>query len=229
MINFDNNAPVRLKGAGGGLWISIDPSHPESVLIAEIDKLIKKLKHLAINADVILDVGDARGHNDLIISIKKYLIENFELGRITTSPQKRSIPTERIRQRDMAKGWNHHKSDVLMLKGRVRSGQKINTGRHLVIMGDVNPGAELIAKGDIIVLGRLSGKVYAGFPDNNEAMVFALGFNPSHIKIGEVPAVGSDETSHQGPEYATVDEGGIVVKDYMKAGPFNRMPWPEAF
>ncbi len=228
MIHFDNAAPVKLKGAGGGFWITIDPSHPEAVLISEIDKLIKNLKHLAVNADVTLDVGDARGQEPLIQQIKTHLEENFDLGKILTSPKKRSIPTERIRQRDLSKGWNHHRSDVLMLRGRVRSGQKIDAKKHLVITGDVNPGAEILAGGDILVLGKLSGKVHAGYPDNEDAIVFSLAFNPSHVKIGTISAAGSDEGGGSGPEFASVEDQAIVVKDYMKDSPFRRMPWPEA-
>lgn len=228
MIHFDNAAPVKLKGAGGGLWVTIDPSHPEEVLISEVDRLIKNLKHLAVNADVTLDVGDARGQEDLVDRIKSYLETHFELGRISTSPKKRSIPTERIRQRDLSKGWNHHKSDVLMLRGRVRSGQKINAKKHLVITGDVNPGAELVAGGDIIVLGSLAGKAHAGYPEREDAIIFSLAFNPSHVKIGGIAVAGSEDARAVGPEYATVEDKTIVVKDYMKESPFRRMPWPEA-
>ena len=228
MIHFDNPAPVKLKGAGGGFWITIDPSHPEDVLIAEIDKLIKNLKHLAVNADVTLDLGDAKGHEDLIPTIRTHLEKNFELGRISTSPQKRSVPTERIRQRDLSRGWNHHRSDVLMMRGRVRAGQKINARKHLVITGDVNPGAELVAGGDILILGKLSGEVHAGYPDNDEAIIFALGFNPSHVRIGIRTAAGSDDALGAVPEYAAVEGAQIVVRDYMKEGPFRRLPWPEA-
>lgn len=228
MIHFNNTAPVKLKGAGGGFWITIDPSHPEEVLISEISKLIKKLKHLAVNADVTLDVGDAKGHEELIGRIKTHLEANFDLGRIVTSPQKRSAPTERIRQRDPSKGWNHHRSDVLLLRGRVRSGQKITARKHLVIEGDVNPGAEITAGGDIIVLGKMSGKAHAGYPENEEAIIFAPAFEPSHVKIGGVAATGSEETLNQLPEFACVEDRSIVVKDYMKASPFRRLPWPEA-
>jgi len=227
MIHFDNTAPVKLKGAGGGFWIAIDPSHPEAVLITEISKLIKNLKHLAINADVTLDVGDARGHGELLRNIKAHLEANFELGRIVISPQKRSAPTQRIRQRDLSRGWSHHRSDVLMLRGRVRSGQKINARKHLVITGDVNPGAEITAGGDIIVLGKLAGKAHAGSPENQDAIIFALAFAPSHVKIGGISATGSEETLAQQPEFACVEDRCIVVKDYMKASPFRRLPWPE--
>ncbi len=228
MINFETAAPVKLKGVGKGFWITLDPSHSEEVLISEIDKLLKKLRHLAVNADVVLDVGDAKGQEPLIERVQAYLKENFELRAITTPPKKRSIPTEKIRQRDLSRGWNHHRSDVLMLRGRVRSGQKIEAKKHLVITGDVNPGSEIIAGGDVIVLGKLSGKVHAGHPDNEAAIVFALEFNPSHVKIGTVAASGSEEGAGIKPEFASVENNKIVVKDYMKASPFRRMPWPEA-
>jgi septum site-determining protein MinC len=228
MINFEHVAPVTLKGVGKGFWITLDPTHSEEILISEIDKLLKKLKHLAVNADVVLDVGDARGHEDLIQRIKRHLEENFELGLVTTSPKKRSVPTERIRQRDLSRGWNQHRSDVLMLRGRVRSGQTINAKKHLVICGDVNPGAEIIAGGDVIVLGKLSGKVHAGYPNHEDAIVFALGFNPSHVKIGPVSAAGSEGGGSICPEFASVEKNIIIVKDYMKASPFRRLPWPEA-
>lgn len=92
MINFDNTAPVKLKGAGGGFWITIDPSHPEGELISQISDLIKNLKHLAVNADVTLDVGDARGHDDLIRRIKTHLEKHFDLGQILTSPKNGPFP-----------------------------------------------------------------------------------------------------------------------------------------
>jgi len=238
MINFENTAPVQLKGAGKGFWITLDPSHPEEVLISEIDKLLRKLKHLAVNADIILDVGNDpdtkspetkdQQHKDLFQRIKIHLDKNFDLGNITASPVKRSIPTERIRQRDLSRGWNHHSSDVLMLRGRVRSGQKINAKKHLVITGDVNPGAEIIAGGDVIVLGRISGKVHSGFPDNKDTIIFALEFNPTQVKIGRVSAAGSEDGAGGKPEFACVENNRIIVKDYMKASPFRRMPWPEA-
>lgn len=228
MINFDTDVPVKLKGVGDGFWITLDTSCEESVLKSEIDKLFKKLKHLAMNASVVIDVGEVKGHDDLIENIKSYLIETFEVAKVTRPPEKRSIPTERIRQRDLQKGWNHHRSDVLMLRGRVRSGQKIESKKHIVIVGDVNPGSEIKAGGDVIVLGKLGGKVHAGHPDNYDAIVFALEFRPTQIAIGNVVAAGIDEEISAKPEYACIENNGIVVKDYMKANPFRNIPWPEA-
>ncbi len=228
MINFDTSVPVKLKGVGDGFWITLDPSHPEDVLKSEIDKLFKKLKHLAINASVVIDVGDAKGHDELVKMIGSHLKLNFDVSKVSRPPEKRSIPTERIRQRDLSKGWNHHRSDVLMLRGRVRSGQKIESSKHIIITGDVNPGSEICAGGDVIVLGKLAGKVHAGCPDNAKAIIFALEFKPTQVKIGVVAAAGIDEEISVKPEYACVEDDGIIVKDYMKANPFRKMPWPEA-
>ncbi len=227
MINFDSTAPVKLKGVGDGFWITLDPIHPEEKIKSEIDKLFKNLKHLAINSSVVIDVGDAKGHDVLIDNIESYLKKKFEVAKVSKPPKKRSIPTERIRQRDLSKGWNHHRSNVLMLRGRVRSGQKIESSRHVVITGDVNPGSEISAGGDVIVLGKLAGKIHAGCPDNETAIIFALEFKPTQVKIGKVAAAGIDEDVDAKPEYACVEDDGIVVKDYMKANPFRKMPWPE--
>ncbi|HKL01353.1 MAG TPA: septum site-determining protein MinC [Desulfotignum sp.] len=227
MIHFENAAPVKIKGVGGGLWISLDPSRPEDVLITEVDKIFTKLKHLAVNANVVIDMGVAHGHDDLFALVKSRLIEKFEVGRVTAPPKKQSTPVKRIRQRDLSKGWNQHRSDVLMLRGRVRSGQKIDTKKHVVIFGDVNPGAEIISGGDIVVLGRLAGKVHAGSPTDETAIVFALAFDPTSVKIGTITAAGSEERSHATPEFACVKAGSILVQDYMKTNPFKKMPWPE--
>lgn len=227
MINFDTASPVKLKGVGDGFWITLDPSLPEKVLKSEIDNLFKNLKHLAVGAGVVIDVGGAKGHDALIDSLKTYLINTFEVAKVTLPPEKRSIPTERIRQRDLSKGWNQHRSDVLMLKGRVRSGQKIETKKHIIITGDVNPGSEISSAGNVIVLGKLAGKVHAGCPDDLSAFIFALEFKPTQVKIGDIAAAGIDEDIKAKPEYACVEDDGIVVKDYMKTNPFRKMPWPE--
>jgi septum site-determining protein MinC len=58
-------------------------------------------------------------------------------------------------------------------------------------------------------------------------MIFSLAFNPSLVKIGLITATGAGESGRQGPEFACVEQGGIVVKNYMKENPFKRMPWPE--
>ena len=219
--------PVKLKGVGDGFWVTLDPSRSEELLKNEMTKLFERLKHLAINARVVIDVGDAGGTDALVNSLGAFLKKRFDVGVVTRPPEKRVVPVERIRQRDLSRGWTHRRSDVLMLRGRVRSGQNIEAKKHLIITGDVNPGAQISAGGDILVMGRLLGQVHAGRPDNDDAMVLALDFRPTQVMIGEHVAAGVGGKTDGRVEFASVVNGAILVQDYLKSNPFGRIPWPE--
>ncbi len=227
MIHFENTSPVKLKGTGSGLWLSVDISFPQEELMAHIDQVFTNLGHLSINASVVVDFGDEKEHEEFVAVIRSYLCENYQVKQVGLPPRRPSVPTARIRQRDASKGWQQHKSDVLMLRGRVRSGQKIEARKHVVITGDVNPGARIIAGGDVIVLGKLSGNVHAGQPQDLSAIVFALEFSPTHVQIGGIAVAGSEEKSAGSPEFAYVEDNQIIVSNYMKASPFRKLPWPE--
>ena len=114
-----------------------------------------------------------------------------------------------------------------MITGRVRSGQKIEARKHLVLLGDVNPGGQVIAGGDILIMGRLSGTAVAGVPDQASAIVVALDFRPTQIQIGGFVAAGLPTRGENVVEFAHVEEGNIIVEEYLKADPFSKMPWPQ--
>ena len=77
-------------------------------------------------------------------------------------------------------------------RGILRSGQKIEVDGSFVILGDVNPGAQIIAGGNVVVLGSLKGTVYAGYPADREAIVAALNMEPMQIQIGDLIARSAD-------------------------------------
>ena len=184
-MTFENNLSVKLKGVGDGFWVTLNPLANEARLKKDIAKLFERLRHLAINAKVVIDIGDAVGYDDLITNIGLFLKEQFDVGCVSHTPisQKKIKPLKRIRQHDLSKEWAHHRSDVLMIRGRVRSGQKITTKKHIVVIGDVNPGAEIYVGGDIIIMGKFMGQAYAGYPDNNEAIIIAIDFNQLKYKL----------------------------------------------
>ncbi|ACN13382.1 MinC [Desulforapulum autotrophicum HRM2] len=223
----EDNPPVKLKGVGDGFWITLDPSMPESILKEDLVKLFERLRHLAINARVVIDIGGAKGYDGLVQNLSSFLKTRFDVGIVTTPPEKRSIPVERIRQRDLNRGWTSHRSEVLMLRGRVRSGQKIEAKKHVLITGDVNPGAQITAGGDILVMGRLLGHVHAGYPKNATAIILALDFRPSQVQIGEYVVSDLDAQKTDRVEFASVVNEGILVQDYLGVNPFGRLPWPE--
>lgn len=111
-------------------------------------------------------------------------------------------------------------SDTLFLRRTVRSGQAIHHHSNVVVLGDVNPGAEIIAGRDIIVWGVLRGMVHAGYPDNEGAMVCSLLLAPVQLRIAHLlsrPPEGLEVQPR--PEVATIRSGQIVVEAWLNGRP----------
>ena len=102
------------------------------------------------------------------------------------------------------------------IKSTIRGGQKIDYPGNVVIIGDVNPGAEVCASGNIVVLGSLKGFAYAGFDGNEEAFIAAFALQPEILKISQVVArAPEDAAKPQYPEVARIKEGAIIVEPYL--------------
>lgn len=102
------------------------------------------------------------------------------------------------------------------IRRTVRSGQSINYQGNVVIIGDVNPGAEVYAAGNVIVLGTLRGYVHAGMGGNDKAIVAAFCMQPDILQIAEtVTRAPEDGLKPQYPEVAKIREGSIIVEPYL--------------
>lgn len=73
-------------------------------------------------------------------------------------------------------------------RGTLRSGEVLETDKSVVILGDVNPGAQVISRGSIVVLGCCMGKLYAGASGNDRCFAAALILKPSHVRIADKAA-----------------------------------------
>jgi len=107
------------------------------------------------------------------------------------------------------------RGETKILARTVRSGGRVESSGSVVILGDVNAGAEVLAADDIIVIGTLRGLAHAGAHGNERAVVWAQRIRSPQLRIG--PAVaqadgGNDATS--GPEVAHLVEGQIVVRPW---------------
>jgi septum site-determining protein MinC len=107
---------------------------------------------------------------------------------------------------------------VLYLRQNLRSGQTVSHKGHLVIVGDVNPGAEVLAEGDITVWGVLRGMAHAGIGGNLDAEIRALKLQPIQIRIGHAIARSPDSPRVKFasgikfvPETARIVDGKIKI------------------
>lgn len=106
---------------------------------------------------------------------------------------------------------------VLYVKQTLRSGQVVSHKGDLVIVGDVNPGAEIMAEGDITVWGSLRGIAHAGIGGNTEAEIRALNLQPIQIRIAHAIARAPDRprityANGTGPEIARIVEDKIRIQ-----------------
>lgn len=107
-------------------------------------------------------------------------------------------------------------------KGTLRSGQVLESDSSVVVLGDVNPGAKVIAVGNVVVLGSLKGTACAGITGNDKSFVVALEMSPVQIRIGDVIARSTDKTKKQKakkatePQIAFVEDGNIYVDTLCK-------------
>jgi septum site-determining protein MinC len=111
--------------------------------------------------------------------------------------------------------------EAILVQRTLRSGQVIHHAGHVVVIGDVNPGAEIRAGGSVIVWGRLRGTVQAGMDaDRGEnAVVCALQLSPTQLRIGDHIARAPAAADHElMPEMASVQDGHIVAEPWQRSG-----------
>jgi len=110
-------------------------------------------------------------------------------------------------------------SEGVLIRCTLRSGQVIRHPGHVVVVGDVNAGAEIIAGGDVVIWGRLRGTVHAGATGDDQTIVCALDLAPTQLRIGMHIARSPEGRRRRRtiPEVASIQEGRIIVQEW-KAG-----------
>lgn len=127
------------------------------------------------------------------------------------------VDLEPARERERATETDKEPAaEAVVVRRTLRSGQTLRHPGHIVVIGDVNPGAEIVAGGDIVVWGRVRGLVHAGALGTEDAVICALELAPTQLRIGNFIARSPEERPSQAvPEMASVRDGQIVA-----------VPWP---
>ena len=106
-------------------------------------------------------------------------------------------------------------SNALYLPNTGRSGQRIDHPGTVIVGGDVNAGAEVIAEGDILVFGTLRGLAHAGSRGEEKARIVAGNMRPQQIriagKIARSPEDSGPASGVRNPEIARIENGEIQV------------------
>ncbi len=218
---------ITIKGTSDGLVITLGDGPFEKV-VDEMEAQLSSKASFFVGGRVALRVGDralsieqltAIGSMLEEIGVTLWAVEGThpstclsarELG--LEAPQASPAPTVpvEISRKDVA---------GFVVRRTLRSGQALRHAGHIALIGDVNPGAEVVAGGDVIVWGKLRGTVHAGAMGDEDAIICALQLAPRQIRIGthiaRSPERGRPPTV---PEMALVHEGAIVVERWNAQG-----------
>lgn len=110
---------------------------------------------------------------------------------------------------------NLPQGNTMLIEGPLRSGHKVDYDGNVVVMGDVNAGAEIRAAGHVIIFGALRGMVHSGTKGNRGAKVLALMLFPTQLRIAEhitCPPEGYGEIAGRGPEMAAIRGDKVVIE-----------------
>ena len=136
---------------------------------------------------VIIRVDENAEQRDVMASLKKKIIELKNLYKEDNVQIDFDSPKE-LGLHGIKKSFYKEiaTSETKFHKGSLRSGQKIEFEGSLVIIGDVNPGAQVIAGENIIVLGQLRGLAHAGAKGNRDAVIEAVEIDSLQLRIADI-------------------------------------------
>ena len=218
-----NSHHVVIKSSKNGINLILDDKLPFTELLEEIKKKFIDSEKFFKNAHIAISFeGRSLSQN-----------EQFEV--IETIQQNTSITVicildhddlmdEVMQRRIGAYEESHSPQTGQFYKGTLRSGQQLESQTSMIVLGDVNPGAKVIAKGNIVILGALKGIAYAGADGDDRCFVAALEMDPVQIKIGDHIGRSADKkevakgfrrkakAEAPVPQIATVYENQILIE-----------------
>ena len=107
---------------------------------------------------------------------------------------------------------------ALFINKTLRSGKRVEFPGHVVVMGDVNAGAEIVAEGNVIVWGRVRGMIHAGAKGNRAASICALDLSATQLRIADEVSAMLKPQKDPKPEVATINSEGRLQAELWRPG-----------
>ena len=223
---------INIKGTSQGLIIDLGPGD-WSGLMTELAARLQQTASFFKGGRVALRVGPRQLTARQLENVG-HLLQQHQMSLwavLSDSSETQQAATSLGLETALATGerpaWQSQREGLLdeanaiLVRRTLRSGQTVHYPGHVVVIGDVNPGAEIIAGGDVVVWGRLRGTVHAGAEGDDSAVVCALVLNPTQLRIGRHIARSPAESDAPNaenllPEIAFVQDGQIVAESWGK-------------
>ena len=161
--------------------IKIDDNAKQEDVIEELDKKMKDLKKMYQDEKTPIRVTGKILTNKELEEIREIIRSKIDVEIKFDTPTTLGLHSiTRSYKKDVGM------SETTFHKGSLRSGQRLEVEGSLVIIGDVNAGAEVIAADNIAVIGTLRGLAHAGAKGNKEAIIAASTLDAVQIRISNI-------------------------------------------
>lgn len=200
-----NPVGINMKKEEIVIRISEGATHQE--IMECLNKKIPALKKLYKTEKTPICVTGKILKNKEINEIKKIIKENIDVEISFDSPKVLGLHgIKRVFESDI------ENSETKFYRSSVRSGQKIEFEGSIVILGDVNGGAEIIAGENIVVLGSLRGLAHAGAKGNKKAIIASHKMECPQIRIANILKEMEKGEIEETKQFASVSEDKIVLE-----------------
>ena len=187
--------------------IKLSEQAEQSEIVENLKRKLPELKKLYKEAKTPIKVCGKVLKNKEIDEIQKLIKERIDVEIDFDMPKSLGLSSiRRAFDREIAT------SETKFHHGSLRSGQKMETEGSIVIIGDVNSGAEVIASDNIVVLGSLRGLAHAGAKGNKQAIIAAGLLDTVQIRISNiVKEINRDEEPMHKQAYVCVIDDKIII------------------
>ena len=236
--------PISIRGRMDGLAVEVGAA-PWPDVIAALTARLGQSSSFFRNANVALDLGPRALAEEELNAVAALLRKHdMNLALVRTGAERTfqaalalglTATLEGADGAAMAEATaaqsNAATGGYFVYRGYLRSGNRLRRQEHVLVIGDVNPGAEVISDGDVLVWGRLRGIAHAGAAGNVRAIVAALDMEPTQLRIADVMTTSPDpqpgqpgkwfwqRSAHKRPEVARLINKAIAFEEWDAGRP----------
>lgn len=176
-------------------------------IVQDINKRMTDLKKIYKEEKKPISIEGKGLAEDEKKEIREIIKQKVKTDVIFKSSQKLGLASiKKVYEKDV------ENSITKLFRGGLRSGQKIEFEGSIVIIGDVNAGAEVIAGDNIIVTGILRGLAHAGANGNKKAIIAANSIEGPQLRIANVVKEIEFEDIEIRKQYAYLDDKTIILE-----------------
>ena len=202
-----NNISINLKKEEN--LVKINPEAKYEEILQELQKKLPQLKKLYKEEKTPLYIVGKHFENEQMDEITEKIQKVLPIEVHFDSPKDMGIHViKNTFEEDLTV------SETKYIRGAIRSGNRIEYEKSLIIIGDLNAGAEVIAGGNIIVTGALRGLAHAGAKGNTKAIIATRKMEAPQIRIANIVKEmekPEEEQENDGKQVVAYIEGEEII------------------